>query len=206
MNRGAGWALALSLMLASCEKKPLEIRLMPGPDLSGWRRVPIQALAEKPVWNVSDKMLLVNGVGAKEMLLFEQELADGVVHVEWRFRKSTDPAAVYNGGIYVRTALDGKVYVQAQVAHAEKAPTTGDLIAQVPGVTERVNVYQKAASVEHSVGEWNTTDIMMRGRNIGVTVNGTPTVTWTDCPMLSGHVGIQAEGAFVEVRALSYRP
>jgi hypothetical protein len=132
-----------------------------------------------------------------------------VLHVEWRFRKIDAPNGAttpsYNGGVYVRTALDGKSWVQAQVAHLEKPPTAGDLIAQVPGVKERVNVFQTALSPERPIGEWNTYDITMRGKAIELVVNGKPTVTWNDCPLPRGHVGLQAEGAVVEVRAFRFR-
>jgi hypothetical protein len=181
---------------------------MPKSDLAGWRRVPIEPLAQKPVWTADAKGLVIDGVGAKEILLYDKELGDGVLHVEWRFRKAdeSDPSKkpVYNGGVYVRTMLDGKVYVQAQVAFQDKKPVSGDVIAQVPGVKERVNVYQTAASPQKPVGEWNTYDITMRGKSIELVVNGKPTVTWNDCPMPRGHVGLQAEGAVVEVRALRF--
>ena len=199
----------VALLLSGCGAK--EKDLLPKSDLAGWRRVPIEPLAQKPVWVLGSdgKTLVIEGVGAKEMLLYDQELGDGTLHVEWRFRKvepsEPDKKPVYNGGVYVRTSLDGKAYVQAQVAHQDKKPVVGDVIAQVPGVKERVNVYQTAASPERPVGEWNSYDLTMRGKVIDLVVNGKPTVTWNDCPMARGHVGLQAEGAVVEVRALKYR-
>lgn len=200
---------AIAATLCGCAAKDQD--LMPKSDLAGWRRVPIEPLVQKPVWTMGadGKTLIIEGVGAKEMLLFEKELGDGVLHVEWRFRKveATDPTkkVVYNGGVYARTTLDGKVYVQAQVAHQDKPPVVGDVIAQVPGKKERVNVYQTAASPERPIGEWNTYELTMHGKSIELVVNGKPTVSWKDCPMPRGHVGLQAEGAVVEVRALRYR-
>ena len=214
MKRGiAERALLVTLMLAPgvCGCRAKDQDLMPKADLAGWRRVPIEPLAQKPVWTIAadKKTLVIEGVGAKEMLLYDEELGDGVLHVEWRFRKveETDPAKkiVYNGGVYARTMPDGKVYVQAQVAHQDKPPVAGDLIAQVPGKKERVNVYQTAASPERPIGEWNTYDLTMQGKRIELVVNGKPTVTWNDCPMPRGRVGLQAEGAVVEVRAFRYR-
>jgi hypothetical protein len=201
--------LMLAVGICGCGAKDRD--LMPKADLAGWRRVPIEPLAQKPVWTIGSdgKTLVIEGVGAKEMLLYDKELGDGVLHVEWRFRKveETDPTKkiVYNGGIYARTMPDGKIYVQAQVAHQEKPPVVGDLIAQVPGKKERVNVYQTAASPERPIGEWNTYDLTMRGKSLELVVNGKPTVTWNDYPMPRGHVGLQAEGAVVEVRAFRYR-
>jgi hypothetical protein len=199
--------LLVALPLFGCKRKPLEIELLPTTDFTGWRRVEIHPLAKKPVWTVTDdgKTLLVDGADAKEMLLHERELGDGVLHVEWRFRRSPAGNASYNGGVYVRTTLDGKSYVQAQVAHLDKPPVVGDVIAQVPGRSERVNVYQRGQSPENPIGEWNSYDITMRGKTIELRVNGVPTVTWAECPLLRGHVGIQAEGSFFEVRSIRFR-
>jgi hypothetical protein len=112
----------------------------------------------------------------------------------------------YNGGVYVRTALDGKSWVQLQVARAPNPPVVGDLIAQVPGTEQRIDVFQERASVEAPLGEWNTYEVDTRGSTIALTVNGQPTVVWSECPLASGHVGLQAEGAPIEVRALRFQP
>ncbi len=219
------------------------LNLMPSASLAGFRRVPISPLADKPVWQVSSggELLSIDGAGAKEMLLYETELGDGVLHVEWRFvpnsavagsaaAGSVQPASVaaaggatagsavpgtakpaeeppaYNGGVYVRTPLDGKSWVQLQVAHADKAPVVGDLIAQVPSSTERINVFQSEPSPARPIGEWNVFDITARGPRIELAVNGKPTVTWPECPMPRGHVGLQAEGARIEVRKFEFTP
>jgi hypothetical protein len=184
--------------------------LLPPPSLDGFRRVPLDPLAQKPVWQVrADGALFIDGVGAKEMLLSEREFADGVLHVEWRFLPS-DPEGhaqpVYNGGVYVRTALDGKSWVQLQVAHSDKPPVVGDLIAQVPGSGQRVEVFQSQPSSVVPVGEWNTYDISAQGSTIELSVNGRTSVTWSTCPIASGHVGLQAEGSPIEVRVLRFRP
>ena len=54
------------------------------------------------------------------------------------------------------------------------------------------------------VGEWNVTEIECKGPKIALTVNGKRTAAWTDCPFARGHVGIQAEFAFIEVRAIRF--
>ena len=172
--------------------------LMPDAKLTGFRRVPLDPLAEKSVWQVKDGVLVIDGVGAKEMLLTEREFSDGVLRVEWRFRPAEGASPVYNGGVYVRTPLDGKSWVQLQVAHVDKPPVVGDLIAQVPASTERINVFQAGASPAKPIGEWNAYEVSALGKAVELTV------VWPDCPMPSGHVGLQAEGAVIEVRKLEF--
>jgi hypothetical protein len=203
---------AAILVLASCAGAPggggEEIDLMPGKDLRGWRRVPIKPLAAKPVWTMIEdgKVLRVDGVGAVEMLLCEREFGDGVLRVEWRFRKHEDPKAAYNGGVYVRTVLDGKSWVQAQVARAEKSPVVGDLMGMIPGSEQRQDHFQKGPSPERPLEEWNAYEVTCKGGRISLSVNGVPTAVWEGCPLLRGHVGIQAEFAVLEVRRISWRP
>lgn len=190
--------------------------VLPPATLEGYRRVPLDPLADKPVWQVrADGSLFVDGSGAKEMLLTEREFGDGVLHVEWRFLPpelppgvsgASDAAPVYNGGVYVRSALDGKRWVQLQVAHADKPPVSGDLIAQVSGRAERVDVFQTAPSPAAPIGEWNTYDIRALGPRIELGVNGHTTVIWRECPVATGHLGLQAEGAPFEVRAFRFQP
>jgi hypothetical protein len=185
--------------------------LLPSATLEGFRRVPIDPLASKTVWQLRpDGVLFIDGVGAKEMLLSEREFGDGRLQVEWRFLPAQpttpDAAPVYNGGVYVRTPLDGKSWVQLQVARAEKPPVVGDLIAQVPGQAERIDVFQAAAAEAPPVGAWVRYDITLRGPRIELRVDGRDAIAWADCPMLTGHIGLQAEGAPIEVRSLKFQP
>lgn len=185
--------------------------LLPSATLEGFRRVPIDPLASKTVWQVRpDGVLFIDGAGAKEMLLSERELGDGRLQIEWRFLPAQpatpDAAPVYNGGVYVRTPLDGKSWVQLQVARAEKPPVVGDLIAQVPGKTERIDVFQTAATEAPAIGDWVRYDVTLKGPRIELRVDGREAIVWADCPMLTGHVGLQAEGAAIEVRRFAFQP
>ena len=44
------------------------------------------------------------------------------------------------------------------------------------------------------------------GQRIELRVDGRETIAWTDCPLLTGHVGLQAEGAAIEVRSMKFQP
>lgn len=184
------------------------IDLMPSKDLKGWKRVKVKDPVDREVWKVSEdgKTLSGDGVGTIEMLLYEKEFGDGIWHVEWRWRKAEGEKPVYNGGVYVRTALDGKAWVQAQVARADKSPVVGDLMATLPGETKRSDFFQKGPSPEKPMGEWNTYEVTCKGKTVSLWVNGAVTATWDACPMAKGHVGMQAEFAFIEWRNLRFKP
>jgi hypothetical protein len=184
--------------------------LSPGADLGGWKRVPIapdKALNAKNPWKVENGLLVCDGVGVKEMLLYGRAFADGVFHVEWRFRKA-EGKQDYNSGVYVRTADDGTSWVQAQVAHLDKPPLLGDLFADVPtdGKVSRVVVRGEGAKRANPPGEWNTFEVTAKGKTVSVWVNGATTCTWDSCPLAKGHVGMQAEFFVIEFRNLKFKP
>jgi hypothetical protein len=204
--------IALAALGLSCSSAPSGdawTDLMPPKDLKGFVRVPIKPLADKPVFVSDGSTLVIDGVNATEMLLTEGGYADGVFRVEWRWRKHPDPKAAYNGGIYVRTAADGKTWVQAQVARQEKSPVVGDLFADLPagadGKPVRVEAFQKGPSPEAPLGDWNVSELACKGRRVTLSVNGKVTAEWTDCPFPSGRLGLQAEFGVWEVRSMKFR-
>jgi len=185
--------------------------LFPGKDLKGWRRVPIPPdvkLDARNPWSVDakNKVLVCDGVGIKEMFLFDKPFTNGVFHVEWRFQKTKDQFG-YNGGIYVRAAKDATAWVQAQVAHLEKPPLVADLFADVPknGKAERVIVTGTGHKYMRPVGEWNSCEVTCKGKSIQVWLNGHVVTMWNDCPLAQGHVGLQAEFYYLEFRTLKFK-
>lgn len=220
--RSTTCSVLLGLVLAGVvpaedrEKSALEkdpkgwIDLLPGKDLSGWKRIPIAPdakVGDKNPWSVSGKTLQCDGVGLKEMLLTDKSFGDGTFHVEWRFRK-VEGKKDYNSGIYIRTSADGKVWHQVQVAHAEKPPLLGDLFGQTKGKEkmESFLVRGKGADRANAPGEWNTYEISAKGQRIEVWVNGARTCTWDECRVEKGHLGLQAEFFYIEFRNLKFRP
>ena len=208
----------LSLVLAVgaptwCSAQDVEkwLDLFPGKNLAGWKRVPIAPdtkLNAKNAWRVDEKnkLLLCDGVGVKEMLLYDKEFGDGVFHVEWRFRK-VDGDPDYNSGVYVRTARDGLTWHQIQVAHTKKSPFMGDLFGVVDRVKQETKVLAsgEGPKLVKGPGEWNTYDISFKGRQITVVINGKTSCVWNDCETPRGHVGMQAEFFFIEFRNIKFK-
>ncbi|MCI0680896.1 MAG: DUF1080 domain-containing protein [Gemmataceae bacterium] len=208
--------LILAMLASSCATAPARSQgdwqdLFPGKNLAGWKRVPLAPdtkLNEKNPWSVDtkSKVLLCDGVGVKEMLLFDKEFGDGVFHLEWRFRKvEGDP--VYNSGVYIRSKSDGVTWHQVQLAHTQKPPFMGDIF-RIPDVAKPApEVVAKGDGPKHvkPPGEWNTYDITCKGKTISVAVNGTSTCTWNDCPVPRGYLGMQAEFFVIEFRNLRFR-
>jgi hypothetical protein len=184
--------------------------LMPTKDLKGWRRVPLppeEPLAKKNPWRLAadGKTLICDGVGIKEMFLHDKEFGDGILHVEWRFKKSDKEGC--NSGVYVRTHRDGTFWHQAQVAHQGKAPDVGDFfgVTMKGGKLEKFQVTGTGTKHAKPVGEWNTYEVTCKGKTVSVWLNGFTVTTWDDCPVPRGHVGLQAEYFDIEFRNLKFK-
>ena len=202
------WVHANSQEKSLLEREPSGwIDLFPKPDLKSWKRVGLElGMADKQPWSVENGLLVCRGEGVKEMFLYDQPLGDGVFHLEWRFRP-LDGKQDYNAGAYVRS-LDSAIWHQIQIAHLDKPPLLGDLFGdmQVNGKTERVIVSGDGPKRVHPPGQWNTFEITAVGKEIKVWINGYDTLTWKNCAVAKGYVGLQAEFYTIEFRTLKYKP
>lgn len=186
--------------------------LMPGADLDGWKRVgldPEFKVGMKNPWkmNTKEKVLRCDGVGVKEMLLYEKKLTDGMLHVEWRFQKVEGKDTGYNSGVYVRSKDDGKVWLQAQVAMLDKTPQVGDLFGDVPDAGKFKRVLVAGSGHQHvkAVGEWNAFDIQCEGTTITVKLNGKQVTVMKDWILEKGHLGLQAEFFVIEFKSIKWK-
>jgi hypothetical protein len=175
--------------------------------LKNWKRVPIppgSKLSTRDPWSIdaATKMLICDGVGIHEMLLYDKEFADGIFHVEWRFKK-IDGKKGYNSGVYARTSADGAVWHQAQVGSKNVGYLFGDTL--VDGVKKRVKIEDKVSQRGKEAGEWNTYELTCKGKDMTLWINGGVTARWHDCQVPRGHVGLEAEGWYIEFKNLKFR-
>jgi hypothetical protein len=181
--------------------------IQPGKDLAGWKRVAIPPggkLKEPSPWKVSDdgKVLICNGVGYHEMLLYDKTLADCIFHVEWRF-EAVEGKKGYNSGVYARNSADGKVWHQAQVGSQNVGYIFGETM--LDGQLKRVREGGQGPQRGKAAGEWNTYEITCKGKTMSLWVNGFTTAEWKDCPVPEGHLGLEAEGWVIEFQNMKVK-
>lgn len=187
--------------------------IMPGKNLKGWKRVPHAPdteVSKKSPWVVDRKNnILKCNAGPKtiEMLLYQRPVADGVYHVEWRFVPVPGKKEGYNSGVYVRASADGKKWIQVQTAVQNMRPQVGDVFGDllVDGKVERVINNGPGMKYMNPVGEWNTYDIICKGKTITSKLNGHVISTMKDCQSEMGHIGLQAEFHFIEFKNLKWK-
>ncbi len=178
--------------------------VQPGPDLAGWARQPWPATAvlgpQQWSMDAATGYLVCDGKGQHEWLRYDREMGDAAFHVEWRFAP-VEGADKYNSGVFARTATDLSAWHQAQVGLKG-----GFLFGVTPvqGIAKRVT-QEPAALRVRPAGEWNTFELIARGRTLSLWVNGAVTSEIAvDVPR--GHVGLEAEGWRIEFRNLKVKP
>ncbi|HLJ98255.1 MAG TPA: DUF1080 domain-containing protein [Gemmataceae bacterium] len=183
------------------------IDLLAGKDLNHWKRVPIppgSPLKSKNPWSLDPNTheLVCDGADIHEMLLYEEPFDDGIFHVEWRFKK-IEGRQGYNSGVYVRTADDGAIWHQAQVGNRNVGYLFGNTLVQ--GKPQRVKIDDKKPQRGKEAGEWNTYEVTCKGPHMTLWINGAVTATWDQCHVPKGHVGLEAEGWYIEFRNVNFK-
>jgi hypothetical protein len=180
-----------------------------GQKLEGWTRGPIPPsgkLKEPSQWTLDEitGTLVCRGDGGHEWLRWDQEMADSIFHVEWRFTVVPGKKG-YNAGIYARNSADARIWHQAQTGDRSGGYLFGDTL--VDGATKRFNLSKRrAGSRVKPAGEWNTFEITCRGRDMSLWVNGAVTNEWHDCQISKGYLGLEAEGYYIEFRNVKVKP
>lgn len=182
--------------------------IMPDATFKGWTRLPFMVttpMNPESQWKVdsANKLLICEGDKGHEYLRYDKELANLILHVEWRFVPIAGGKG-YNSGVMVRNNADGSIWHQAQVGDASGGFLMGDTL--VGGSKQRVNL--RAQMKENRVkpaGEWNTYEIRAEGPKMTLWVNGAVTTEITNLEVLKGFVGLEAEGYRIEFRNIKLK-
>ncbi len=179
--------------------------ILPSADLKGWYRVPVPPTGQlgREQWHVDTerKVLICDGDGGHDMLLFDKEIGDAIFHVEFCYTLTPGKTG-YNSGIYVRNSKDGAIWHQAQIGSG----SGGYLFGETPGAGGQKKFFsldkQMTGQRVKPAGEWNTVEITARGKVLTLWVNGAVTCQFEDCGREKGHLGIEGEGYRIEFRNL----
>jgi hypothetical protein len=184
------------------------VDIMPPADLKGWSRVPVPPGGQlgRAQWHVdtSRHVLICDGDGGHDMLLYDKPLGDVIFHFEFRYI-AAEGLKGYNSGAYVRNSRDGAIWHQAQLGDAQGGYLFG-VTPAAGGGTERFNLRKEVKDNRvRPAGEWNTMEITARGRTLTLWVNGAVTCQFDQCGQARGFVGVEGEGFRVEFRNLKVK-
>jgi hypothetical protein len=185
------------------------VDIMPPADLGGWYRVPVPPGGKlgRDQWHVeADKKVLVcDGDGGHDMLLYDKEIGDAIFHFEFCYTP-VEGKKGYNSGAYVRNSKDGGIWHQAQFGDAQD----GFLFGETPTPEGKKKFFTLKNEVKDKrvkpVGEWNTFEVTARGKALTLWVNGAVTCQFENCGLPEGRVGLEGEGYRIEFRNLKLKP
>jgi hypothetical protein len=182
--------------------------ILPPASLKGWYRVavPPNGKLGREQWHSDpDKKLLVcDGDGGHDMLLFEKVFGDAVFHFECRYVPVAGKTG-YNSGAYVRNSRDGAIWHQAQFGDAQD----GYLFGVTPTADGKTKFFSLAKEVKDMrvkpAGQWNTLEVTARDKTLTLWVNGAITCQFQECGQKRGRVGLEGEGYQIEFRNLKVK-
>ncbi len=182
--------------------------ILPTADLKGWYRVPVPPGGKlgRAQWHVEagEKILVCDGDGGHDMLLFDKEIGDAIFHFEFRYTKIEGKTG-YNSGAYVRNSKDGAIWHQAQFGDAKD----GFLFGETPTPDGKKKFFHLAKQVKDMrvkpAGQWNTFEVTARGKMLTLWVNGAVTCQFDNCGLEKGRLGLEGEGYRIEFRNLKVK-
>jgi hypothetical protein len=182
--------------------------IMPPPDFKGWYRVPVPPTGHlgREQWHVDaeKKLLICDGDGGHDMLLFDREIGDAVFHFEFCYTRIEGKTG-YNSGAYVRNSRDGAIWHQAQFGDGKDGFLFGQTEAE--GKKKSFNLSKQVADGRvKPAGEWNTMEVTAAGKVLTLWVNGGVTCQFEECGREKGYLGLEGEGYRIELRNLKYKP
>jgi hypothetical protein len=208
---GALAALGLSL-LTGCQTasapKAGGLELFNGRDFTGWTFCMRANLDPMQTWSVTNGVIHCLG-RPNGYMRTEKRFHDYRLTVEWRFVKA--PPRADNTGVLVHMQPPDAVWpkcfeCQGMYKHQGEFWLWGGVAAREPIDLKKNGINRLQPASENRVGEWNTYQVVCAGKTIEIIVNGKSVNKITGCNLASGSIGIQSEGAEIEVRKIHLAP
>jgi hypothetical protein len=184
--------------------------LFNGKDFTSWAFYMRSNSAPEKTWSITNGVIHCIGRPSGFMRT-EQVYSNYHLTVEWRFLKVTPKAN--NTGVLIHMQPQERIWpecVECQGQDQKQGdfwlhngttasgfPWDGKKSTQVP---MPVPPNEKPAS------EWNTYEVIARADTVEIAVNGKSMNKITGCNLSSGAIGIQSEGADIEVRKILLQP
>jgi hypothetical protein len=197
--------------LLAADAKP--VALFNGKDLSGWSHYLWDSAAKKQdtttpmaaVWSVEDGVLVCQGK-PPGYIRTEKEYSNYKLSLEWRWPEGTVKG---NNGVLVHTSTPNALGVWPKSVEVQLAfGNAGDFWVigtelEVPDLEKRRQGRRHLNLTDNSekpAGQWNKMEILARGDEIKVWVNGDLVNHATRCNVTRGAISLQSEGALIHFR------
>ncbi len=187
------------------------IELFNGRDFSGFTFCMRNDADPMQTWSVTNGVIHCTG-NPSGYVRTTQAYSNCVVTVEWRFVKVAPKAD--NTGVLAYIQSPDKVWPMC-IQNQGKSGRQGDLFVMAGVECKEHLALGKDANTpaalrdgpnENPIGEWNTNVTVCAGSNVKAVINGKLLNEITECTVSSGFIGIQSEGAEIEIRKIFVEP
>lgn len=184
------------------------IELFNGKDFTGWAFFMRTNAAATDTWAVTNGLIHCTGK-PNGFARTAEAYRDYKVIVEWRF--VTAPPRADNTGVMVHMQLPDAVWpktIECQGMHDKQGEfwMQGGATCKGHDTPQTRHVTFTGPSNEKPVGEWNLFEAECKGDNVKVYINGKLMNEAAECNVTSGFIGLQSEGAEIEVRKVALDP
>jgi len=187
---------------------PGGLELFNGKDDTGWTYYMRSNSAPENTWRITNGIIHCTGRPNGYMRTVES-YSNYLCTVEWRFVKVARGAD--NTGVLVDMKLPDKVWprcVECQGMHDHQGDfwLWGGVAGNEPANLKKNGIKMLQPSAEKPVGEWNTYQTVCRSNTVEIIVNGTSMNQLTGANVAAGFIGLQSEGAEMEIRKVRLEP
>jgi hypothetical protein len=187
-------------------------KLFNGRDMTGWTHVLSKDDVKlEDVWSVSDGMIICKGTPSG-YIRTKDEFENYTLTLEWRWKPGSIGG---NSGVLVHSTTPKAIGVWPKSIEVQLAAgNAGDFWV----IGTDLDVENEAArkkdrrhlnltdDSEKPPGEWNKMEVVCKGNEITVKVNGDLVNHATNCTVTKGAISLQSEGAEVHFRNIELRP
>jgi hypothetical protein len=185
------------------------LELFNAKDFTGWTFCMRDKADPMQTWSVTNGVIHCTGTPAGYLRTL-QNYRDYSLTVEWRFVKIAPRAD--NTGVLVHIQPPDKVWPMC-IQNQGKSGRQGDLFVMAgaecqehQGMNANTPVPMRGPPNENPIGDWNTNVTVCADNQVKAILNGKLENKITGCTLSSGAIGIQSEGAQIEIRNIFLEP
>jgi hypothetical protein len=192
----------------SAPKKSAGVDLFNGKNFKGWTILEHLNPGQEPVWSITNGLIHCAGK-PNGYVRTDNGFQNYKLTVEWRFVKVAPHAD--NTGVLVHMQAPDRIWprcIECQGMHGHQGDfwLWGGVDCAEPKNMRRNGIKMLQPSNENPVGEWNTYQVVCDGNIVEIIVNGKSMNKISGCSVSSGFIGLQSEGAEMEIRKVFLEP
>jgi hypothetical protein len=183
--------------------------LFNGNDLTGWKTFidpKRNDIRPENIWSVKDGVIVCTGK-ANGYLYTEKSFKNYVIRYDWRYKRpdQVEDEEKFRGNSGLLVHIQGEPKLWPRCVEVQGMNRDHGKIIPVGGA-KATSKFDRAAlkKARKPIGEWNTTEAVLRDGNVLAKVNGIE-VDSGKCDLVEGQIGFQSEGSEIHFRNIKLK-